>query len=84
MSEKHVFSRAFITNWDFFCRAVRGVAGGCVPSLSPVCPQISSWFWVSVAAARAYPTTGPSGKENGGALVKQLVDLQEQILRKLE
>jgi hypothetical protein len=39
MSEKHVFSRAFITNWDFLCRAVRGVAGGCVPSLSPVCPQ---------------------------------------------
>ena len=35
MSEKHVFSRAFITNWDFFCRAVRGVAGGCVPRLSP-------------------------------------------------
>jgi hypothetical protein len=29
MSEKHVFSRAFITNWDFVCRAVRGVAGGC-------------------------------------------------------
>ena len=73
MSEKHVFSRAFITNWDFVCRAVRGVAGGCVPRLSPVCPQISSWFWVSVAAARAYPTTGPPGKENGGGMSSRLV-----------
>jgi len=29
------------------------------------------------------PTTGPPGKENGGGF-KQMVELQEQILRKLE
>jgi hypothetical protein len=65
MSEKHVFSLAFLTNWDFFCRALRDVVGGSVPRLSPVCPQISSLFWVSVTAERSYPTTGPPGKERG-------------------
>jgi hypothetical protein len=66
MSEKHLFSRAFITNWDFLCRAVRGVAGGCVPRLSLVCPQISSRFSVSVATVSSYPTTGPPGEKNRG------------------
>jgi hypothetical protein len=76
MSEKHVFSLAFLTNWDFFCRALRDVVGGCVPRLSPVCPQISSLFWVSVTAERSYPTTG-QGK-GGSRPTTELIQLTNQ------
>ena len=50
-SEKLEVSRTFMTNRVFSCELVRPSTGGCIPSLSPVCPHFSSRVLPSPAAA---------------------------------